>query len=149
MEAVAEHIKVPKLRFPEFSGEWEEKRLGEVVKTFSGGTPKSSVPSYYSGEIPFIQSGEIGEYVVPKHITLDAIENSSAKLIQTGDLLLALYGATAGESALSPIKGAINQAVLCIRSSLLNLIFLNNWLNANKGDILATIKMPAVTIVAA
>jgi len=75
---------------------------------------------------------------VPKHITLDAIENSSAKLIQTGDLLLALYGATAGESALSPIKGAINQAVLCIRSSLLNLIFLNNWLNANKGDILAT-----------
>ena len=30
MVAVAEHIKVPELRFPEFSGEWEEKRLGEI-----------------------------------------------------------------------------------------------------------------------
>ena len=30
------HIKVPELRFPEFSGEWEEKRLGEIGKTRNG-----------------------------------------------------------------------------------------------------------------
>ena len=27
---------VPKLRFPEFSGEWEEKKLGEVTELLSG-----------------------------------------------------------------------------------------------------------------
>lgn len=36
--------------------------------------------------------------------------------METGDLLLALYGATSGDIAISKIKGAINQAILCIRT---------------------------------
>ena len=31
MVTIAEHIKVPELRFTEFSGDWQEKRLGEVT----------------------------------------------------------------------------------------------------------------------
>ena len=37
-------------------------------------------------------------------------------MVETGDLLLALYGATSGDIAISKIKGAINQAILCIRT---------------------------------
>lgn len=49
-------------------------------------------------------------------ITEDGLNNSAAKLVETGDLLLALYGATSGDIAISKIKGAINQAILCIRT---------------------------------
>ena len=44
------------------------------------------------------------------------MDNSAAKMVEVGDLLLALYGATSGDIAISKIKGAINQAILCIRT---------------------------------
>lgn len=50
---------VPNLRFPGFEGEWENKRIGDIGKFFSGGTPSSSRKDFYGGEIPFIRSGEI------------------------------------------------------------------------------------------
>ena len=50
-------------------------------------------------------------------ITQDGYDNSSAKVVEVGDLLLAMYGATSGDIAVSKIKGAINQAILCIRTS--------------------------------
>ena len=37
-------------------------------------------------------------------------------MVDVGDLLLAMYGATSGDIAISKIKGAINQAILCIRT---------------------------------
>ena len=37
-------------------------------------------------------------------------------MVEIGDLLLAMYGATSGDIAVSKIKGAINQAILCIRT---------------------------------
>ena len=49
-------------------------------------------------------------------ITQKGFESSSAKMVDVGDLLLAMYGATSGDIAISKIKGAINQAILCIRS---------------------------------
>jgi restriction endonuclease S subunit len=33
------NTKQPKLRFPGFTGEWEEKRLGDVAEITGGGTP--------------------------------------------------------------------------------------------------------------
>ena len=38
-------------------------------------------------------------------------------MVEIGDLLLAMYGATSGDIAVSKIKGAINQAILCIRTN--------------------------------
>ena len=38
-------------------------------------------------------------------------------MVEVGDLLLAMYGATSGDIAISRIKGAINQAILCIRTN--------------------------------
>jgi type I restriction enzyme S subunit len=128
--------KTPKLRFPGFSVNWDEKKLGAVAKFFSGGTPSSSNKDYYSGKIPFIKSGEISKTKTEQFISREALCNSSAKEVNEGDLLYALYGATSGAVALSKIAGAINQAVLCIRT-VENKKWLFSYLSYNKGRILA------------
>ena len=118
---------VPPLRFPEFSGEWEKCQLGETCTFFSGGTPTSSNKDYYDGGISFIRSGEINADCTELFLTREGFENSSAKMVEKGDLLLALYGATSGEIAISKINGAINQAILCIRSSDNNIFIKSVW----------------------
>jgi len=106
----------PTLRFPEFSGEWKKERLRDKCSFFSGGTPSSTNKTYYDGDIPFIRSGEIASDSTELFLSESGLNNSSAKIVEKGDLLLALYGATSGQIAISQIKGAINQAILCIRS---------------------------------
>ena len=110
-------LNAPHLRFPEFSGEWEKYKLSEVCSFFSGGTPSSSKKEYYDGSIPFIRSGEIHVNKTELFITEEGLNNSAAKKVEIGDLLLALYGATSGDIAISQINGAINQAILCIRTT--------------------------------
>ena len=104
------------MRFPEFTGEWEKCKLSKVCSFFSGGTPPSSNKEYYNGNIPFIRSGELHNDETELFITKEGLDNSAAKMVEVGDLLLALYGATSGDIAISKIKGAINQAILCIRT---------------------------------
>ena len=108
---------VPALRFPEFTEEWKRYKLSVVCSFYSGGTPSSSKREYYNGSIPFIRSGELHKDKTELFITEEGLKNSAAKLVKTGDLLLALYGATSGDIAISKIKGAINQAILCIRTT--------------------------------
>ena len=47
---------VPKLRFPEFEGNWEKKKIGEVCEVSSGGTPSRSKPNYWNGNIPWVST---------------------------------------------------------------------------------------------
>lgn len=110
-------IDVPSMRFPEFDGQWKKYRLSDICYFFSGDTPKSSIKDYYGGKIPFIRSGEIHNDRTAVTITEQGVESSSVKMVRKGDLLIALCGATSGDIALSRIDGAINQAVLCIRTS--------------------------------
>ena len=114
-----EHKKVyaPNLRFPEFQGEWEKSKLSDLCTFFSGGTPSSSNKDFYGEDIAFIRSGELHADSTELFITQDGYDNSSAKMVEIGDLLLAMYGATSGDIAISKIKGAINQAILCIRTN--------------------------------
>ena len=113
-----EHKKVyvPNLRFKEFQGEWEKCKLLKICTFFSGGTPSSSNKDFYGGNIPFIRSGELHADSTELFITQAGFDSSSAKMVEIGDLLLAMYGATSGDIAVSKIKGAINQAILCIRT---------------------------------
>jgi type I restriction enzyme S subunit len=119
----------PRLRFPEFrdAEEWEVKRLGEICSTFSGGTPSSSRKEYYGGSIPFIRSAEINQDTTELFLTEEGLENSSAKQVVKGDILIALYGANSGDGALSKIDGAINQAILCLRSKFNHMFILDYW----------------------
>ena len=135
----AEGETLPKLRFPEFrdAGEWEEKSIGGVCKTFSGGTPSTSEKGFYGGNTPFIRSAEIDKNQTELFLTDEGLANSSAKLVRKGDVLVALYGANSGEVALSKLDGAINQAILCLQSRSNN-PFIYQYLCLKKDWIVST-----------
>ena len=117
---------------------WKSVRLGDECTFFSGGTPKSTDSSFYGGAIPFIRSGEIHSDKTELFLTDDGLKYSSAKMVSKGDLIIALYGATSGEVDISKIDGAINQAILCIRPSWINKVYLKYLLEDRKDDILNT-----------
>ncbi|WAW10829.1 restriction endonuclease subunit S [Oxalobacter vibrioformis] len=89
-------------------------RLKDIcTKITSGGTPKSSNPSYYGGHIPWLRTQEINFTDIVQtelHITEEGLNNSSAKWIPANAVIVAMYGATAGKSAISKIPLTTNQA---------------------------------------
>lgn len=126
---------VPALRFLEFQGMigWEKTYIyEECPNPYSGGTPKTTEKKYYGGNIPFIRSAEIGKDKTELSITQEGLNNSSAKMIQKGDLLIALYGANSGDIAISKIDGAINQAILCLKAKSNNLFIYYTLLKKQK-----------------
>ena len=97
--------------------EWDAASIGQFSTCFSGGTPSTSNPRYYGGDIPWITSSDLNRRRVSEvagRITDAGLVNSAAKFVTEGTLLIALYGATAGACAVSEIRAAINQAVLAI-----------------------------------
>ena len=130
---------VPELRFPGFTGDWEQRKLGEISDSYSGGTPTVGIKEYYGGQIPFIRSGEINSDYTELFITKDGLKNSSARLVSKGDILYALYGATSGEVGRARLNGAINQAILAIKPSAgYDCEFISQWLRKNKQNIVET-----------
>ena len=97
---------------------WSLKKVSEIAKTGSGGTPLSTCKEYYDGgNIPWINSGEVGQNSIKQtsnFITKAGMENSSAKIFPAGSVLLALYGATAGKTSFLEINATTNQAVCAI-----------------------------------
>ena len=119
--------------------EWEKTNIGCVTISFSGGTPESSKKEYYcENGIPFIRSGEISSTKTELFLTQKGYQNSSAKMVNKGDLLYALYGANSGDCFISQIHGAINQAILCIRSTKVNIVFLYYVLKNAQNHIVST-----------
>ncbi len=117
--------------------DWEVKKFSAFAKFYSGGTPLTSQPGYYAGDIPFIKSGEIYFDRTEQFISKEGLKNSSAKMVAKGDLLYALYGANSGEVAISKIEGAINQAILCIKlNSDHDIVFIYNFLLNKKESII-------------
>jgi type I restriction enzyme S subunit len=105
---------------------WKWKKLGDVCKTTSGGTPNRGNKEYYDGNIPWVKSGELDRGLIvdtEEKITDLAIKNSSAKVFPKGTLLIALYGATIGKLAFLGIDAATNQAICGI--------YKNNSLDSN------------------
>lgn len=78
---------VPEIRLDGFEGEWELREINDIADNFqSGGTPKTNVQEYWDGDIPWIQSSDLGinclfEIKVQKSISEKGLENSSAKII--------------------------------------------------------------------
>ena len=131
----------PRIRLKGFEGEWEENLLGTIATFYSGGTPTAGVSNYYNGSIPFIRSGEIHKDKTQLHISEYGLQASSAKMVEKGTLLYAMYGATSGEVDVSRIRGAINQAVLAIipQNRLIEKYFLSYLLQCKKETIVGTL----------
>jgi type I restriction enzyme M protein len=95
--------------------DWPMVELGEVCSTSSGGTPLSRKAAYYEGgTIPWLRSGEVAQGNVfhsELFITKEGLKNSSAKVFPINTVLVAMYGATAGEVGILRFEAATNQAV--------------------------------------
>lgn len=89
--------------------------IGDVCSTSSGGTPLSGNTAYYEGgKIPWLRSGEVAQGEVfhsELFITEAGLKNSSAKIFPPNTVLVAMYGATAGEVGILRLEAATNQAV--------------------------------------
>lgn len=94
---------------------WDVCALSKFARTGSGGTPTSTKREYYEGgKITWINSGEVNlPYIVSgaNFITQAGLDNSSAKLLPSRTLLIALYGATAGKVSILLTEACLNQAV--------------------------------------
>lgn len=134
-----QNTKKPQLRFKGFADNWEQRKLGEIATTYSGGTPSVAIKKYYIGNIPFIRSSEVNSTSTELFINEEALHNSSAKMVSIGDILYALYGATSGEVGRSALNGAINQAILAILPKKeYDSEFLMHWLRKSKIEIIST-----------
>jgi type I restriction enzyme M protein len=98
--------------------EFEIIKIGDVFKTSSGGTPLRSNMEYYeNGSIPWLKSGEVAQgyiYQAEEFITEEGLKNSSAKLFPVNSVLVAMYGATAGQVGILKFEATTNQAVCAI-----------------------------------
>ena len=95
--------------------------LGDVVETTSGGTPSRKHSEYYmGGSICWVKSKELlCGYIhdTEEHINSLAIDNSSAKILPSHSVLIAMYGATVGAYAITSKPMSCNQAVCALLSN--------------------------------
>lgn len=113
-----ENKLIPELRFPEFvkEGEWQKKTIEEIAKVSAGGTPESTNPEYWNGDIPWMNSGELNNkriYSVSNYITSKGLKESSTKLIPPNCVLIGLagQGKTRGTAAINYIELCTNQSI--------------------------------------
>ena len=118
-------LNVPHLRFPEFHGEWEKCKLGELaVKVGSGSTPKGGNAVYTTSGHCFVRSQNVGM----GHLILNDIayidesthQKQKSTELRTNDVLLNITGASIGRTALATEEingGNVNQHVCIIRTN--------------------------------
>lgn len=93
--------------------QWPMIPLGKLGRWGSGGTPKRGTPGYYDGDIPWLKISDLNDGEVfesEERITALALQNSSAKLLEPGALLIAMYGSI-GKLGVNKIPCATNQAI--------------------------------------
>ena len=102
--------------------EWKLVNVGSLTNTSAGGTPSTKVPSYWGGNIPWMNSGELNlkqVYDVENRITEEGLVNSSTKFIPKHSILIGLagQGKTRGTAALNHIRLCTNQSIAAIYPS--------------------------------
>jgi len=132
-------LNVPHLRFPEFNGEWETKLINDLAVVIGGGTPDTTIKSYWDGEIQWFTPSEIGKnkYVDSslRTITEEGLNNSSAKLLPPNTILLSSR-ATIGECSLSLRECATNQGFQSLVSKKCYVDFLYYLIQTKKRDLI-------------
>lgn len=97
-----------------FAKEWPSVNIEDVATISSGGTPSRKKANFYNGNIPWVKSGEVRQGLIvetEEKLTGEALKNSSAKIFPKNTVLIAMYGATAGQVGILGIEAATNQAI--------------------------------------
>ncbi|MBV5347713.1 restriction endonuclease subunit S, partial [bacterium] len=92
---------------------WEIATLGDLAAWGSGGTPSRSEPTFFNGKIPWVTISDLNDSVVTKtaaNISQMGLENSSAKLVSKGAVMVALYGSI-GKLGVAGCELTTNQAI--------------------------------------
>lgn len=94
-------------------------QLADVIDLIGGGTPKTSVPEYWDGDIPWLSVKDFNNddryvYATEKSITQSGLDNSSTKMLAHDDIIISARG-TVGELAMIPFPMAFNQSCYGIR----------------------------------
>lgn len=116
-----ENVKKPKVRFKGYEDAWEQRKVSDIATITAGGTPSTSKPSYWKPkEIPWLSSGEVHKKYVTETdnmISEEGLNNSSAKWIEEGSVLIALagQGKTRGTAAIARIPLTTNQSIAAIK----------------------------------
>ncbi len=119
---------------------WEVRTIEELYNTTSGGTPSRKKPEYYNdGDINWVKSKELyGNFIIDTEEKINhlGLKKSSAKILPPKSVLLAMYGATVGESSILSIEATCNQAICAILEKELSFIYVFLYLRIFKTDIL-------------
>ena len=103
---------VPEIRFKGFEGPWEWKKLGGIADIVGGGTPSTSIPEYWSGNISWYSPAEIGNKVFvsesQRKITKAGYNHCSANILPPGTVLFTSR-AGIGKTAILEKEGCTNQ----------------------------------------
>jgi type I restriction enzyme S subunit len=114
-DKMANKSNVPAIRFKGFTDAWEQYKLSDLFeKGGSGGTPLSTNPDYYNGNIPFLGISDITNsngliLETEKYITVKGLDNSAAWIVPSGSISLAMY-ASVGKLAILGVNAATSQA---------------------------------------
>ena len=116
---------------------WEWATLEDVAIWGSGGTPKAGRKEFYGGEIPWAVIGDLTDSIVPVtrgSLTTAGLEQSSAKLVPAGSVLIAMYGSI-GKLGLNSIELATNQAIAFAQPLLVDTKYLFWYLMATRAQL--------------
>ncbi len=111
-QGAMQELLTGKKRLPGFSGEWEVKRLGDVIAQFvGGGTPSRSNPQYWGEEIPWVTVKDFATFnprQAQESITKVGLHSSASHLIAKGTLITSTRMAL-GKAVIYEVDVAINQ----------------------------------------
>ena len=102
--------KVPKLRFPEFEGEWEEKELGEVGNIITGKTPSTKEEELWDGDILFVTPTDMNESKY-QHSTERTVKKTDRMNVLPEKTVMVTCIASIGKMSLSTKPSITNQQI--------------------------------------
>ena len=134
-QAAMQHLLTGKTRLPGFSGEWEVKRLGDVIeKLIGGGTPSRSNPAFWGKEIPWVTVKDFATFdphATQEYISEVGLKNSASHLIPKGTLITSTRMAL-GMANIYEVDVAINQDLKAVfLKPTASVDFLFHWFAAN------------------
>lgn len=95
--------------------------MSSVVEIISGGTPDTKVPEYWGGDIPWLSVADFNNgnrfvKTAEKHITQKGLENSNARFLNVGDIIISARG-TVGAVAQIAAPMTFNQSCYGLRGN--------------------------------